>query len=173
MNFDTERLCVTTLAATDYPLFCQLYCDLNTMALVGLPLTSEKAEISFALALKRSQRSSYKQRFMRVALKKNNQDLGICGFTQSQNNVLTYEPGLLLLPQARGQGYAFEVLSKLCDLLFTQANAEEIWLQYRAEHSAMDRLARLLGFTSCNAWQGSSELPITPKIRSVLSAIQS
>jgi RimJ/RimL family protein N-acetyltransferase len=172
MNFETERLRVSTLAATDYALFCQLYCDSNTMAFVGAPLTPEKAEISFALALKRSQRSSYKQRFMRVALKANRSDLGICGFTQGQRNIRTYEPGLLLLPHARAQGYAFEVLSKLCDLLFKQANAEEIWLQYRAEHSAMVRLAHRLGFTSCDAWQGSNVSPQTPKFRSVLSAPQ-
>jgi RimJ/RimL family protein N-acetyltransferase len=173
MNFETERLRVSTLAATDYALFCQLYCDSNTMALIGPPLTPEKAEISFALALKRSQRSSYKQRFMRVALLANNSDLGICGFTQGQDSIHTYEPGLLLLPHARAQGFAFEVLSKLCDLLFTQANAEEIWLQYRAEHSAADRLVRRLGFTVHANVQGSEDSANFVRCRGVLSTAKS
>ena len=153
MNLTTERLEIRTISAAELELYCQIYCDPVAMQFVAPAYDRAKAERSFRYALKESHKSEQNLRLMSVAWRSCGSKIGICGFQRLAHGSDIFEPGFMLLSGAKRQGVATEVLSTLCQALFCQTAAIEIWLQYRADHVAADRLVKRLGFTIQNPAQ--------------------
>ena len=147
MNLSTERLDIRTISTAELELYCQIYCDPVAMQFVAPAYDRAKAERCFSYALKESQKSEQNLCLMSVAWRSCGTKVGICGYQRMQHDLDIFEPGFMLLPCTQGQGVATEVLSALCQALFCQTAVTEIWLQYRADHVAADRLVKRLGFT--------------------------
>ncbi len=147
MNFTTERLNICTISAADLELYCQMYCDPATMQYVAPAYSRAKAERCFAYALKESQKSEQNLCLMSIAWRNGPSKIGICGFQRLAQEGVVYEPGFMLLPSTQGQGMGTEVVAGLCQQLLCQTAATEIWLQYRTDNVAADRLVKRLGFT--------------------------
>ena len=146
MNFCTERLQIRTLSAADLELYCQIYGDPAAMQFVAPTYERTKAERCFAYALRESGKSEQNLCLMSIAWQSDGAKIGICGFQRLALDGLVYEPGFMLLPGTHGQGLGTEVVDALCKGLFCQTAATEIWLQYRADNVAADRLVKRLGY---------------------------
>ena len=146
MNFCTERLEIRTISATDLELYCQIYCDPAAMQFVAPAYSRAKAERCFAYALRESQKSEQNLCLMSIAWRACGSKIGICGFQRLAQDGLVYEPGFMLLTGTQGLGVGTEVVAALCQGLFCQTAATEIWLQYRADNVAADRLVKRLGY---------------------------
>ena len=146
MNFTTERLNICTISAADLELYCQMYCDPATMQYVAPAYSRAKAERCFAYALKESQKSEQNLCLMSIAWLAGASKIGICGFQRLAQEGVVYEPGFMLLTGTQGLGVGTEVVAALCQGLFCQTAATEIWLQYRADNVAADRLVKRLGY---------------------------
>ncbi len=158
MNFCTERLEIRTISAADLELYCQIYCDSAAMQFVAPAYDRAKAERCFAYALRESQKGEQNLCLMSITRSVSGGKIGICGFQRLAQDGFVYEPGFMLLPGTQGQGLGTEVVGALCKELFClsrqtnqqatcQTAATEIWLQYRADNVAADRLVKRLGYT--------------------------
>lgn len=147
MNLTTERLQICTISAADLELYCQIYCDPTAMQFVAPAYDRAKAERCFAYALRESQKAEQNLCLMSVAWRICGTKIGICGYQRMAHDANIFEPGCMLMSGSGRQGLATEVLARVCQGLFCQTAATEIWLQYRADHVAADRLVKRLGFT--------------------------
>ncbi len=157
MNFCTERLEICTISAADLELYCQIYCDPVTMQYVAPAYSRAKAERCFAYALRESEKIEQNLCLMSVAWRVGGSKIGICGYQRLAQDGLVFEPGFMLLPTTQAKGVGTEVVAALCQALFSlpqqtnqassQTAATEIWLQYRADNVAADRLVKRLGYT--------------------------
>ena len=147
MNLTTERLQICTITEADRSLYCQIYCDPLAMQFVAPAYDRAKAERCFSYALKESQKSEQNLCLMSVAWRSCGSKIGICGFQRLAHNDGAFEPGFMLLPNILGKGVGTELVRALCQELFCQTAATQIWLQYRADNVAADRLVKRLGFT--------------------------
>ena len=156
MNFLTARLEIRTISADDLDLYCQIYCDPVAMQFVAPAYDRAKAERCFAYALRESGKSERNLCLMSIAWQSAGGKIGICGFQRLAHDGLVFEPGFMLLPGTQGLGVGTEVVAALCQALFClpwqtnqatcQTAATEIWLQYRADNVAADRLVKRLGY---------------------------
>ena len=146
MNLTTERLQICTITEADRELYCQIYCDPAVMHFVAPAYDRAKAERCFRYALKQSQKSEQNLCLMSVAWRSCGSKIGICGFQRLAQDGLVFEPGFMLLPNILGKGVGTELVRALCQELFCQTAATQIWLQYRADNVAADRLVKRLGF---------------------------
>jgi len=147
MNLSTERLEIRTIDALDRELYCQIYCDPQAMHFVAPAYDRAKAERCFAYALKKSHKSEQNLCLMSIAWRACGSKIGICGYQRLAQDGLIFEPGFMLLPGIRGRGVGTELVAALCEALFCRTAATEIWLQYRADNVAADRLVRRLGYS--------------------------
>jgi len=164
MNLTTERLQICTISAAELELYCQIYCDPTAMQFVAPAYDRAKAERCFAHALKQSHKAEQNLRLMSIAWRACGRKIGICGYQRLAQAGNVFEPGFMLLPGTQSQGVGTEVVAALCEALFRLPNATcwpretnlkescqtaatEIWLQYRADNVAADRLVKRLGFT--------------------------
>lgn len=147
MNLSSERLEIFTICEADRELYCQIYCDPEAMHFVAPAYSRAKAERCFSYALRESAKSEANLRLMSIAWQTCGSKIGICGFQRLAQDGLVFEPGFMLLPGIRGQGVGTQVVAALCKALFFQTAATEIWLQYRADNVAADRLVRRLGYS--------------------------
>ena len=146
MNLSTERLQICPIVEADRQLYCQIYCDPVAMHFVAPAFDREKANRCFAYALQQSQKSEQNLCLMSIAWRVCGSKIGICGFQRLAQDGLVFEPGCMLLPSSLAQGVGTEVVAALCQALFCQTAAAEIWLQYRADNVAADRLVHRLGY---------------------------
>ncbi len=147
MNLTTERLQIRTITEADRPLYCEIYCDPAAMQFVAPAYALAKAERCFSHAWKQSQKSEQNLCLMSVAWRRCGSKIGICGFQRLAQHGKVFEPGFMLLPNVLGKGVGTELVRALCQELFCQTAATEIWLQYQADNVAADRLVKRLGFT--------------------------
>ncbi len=147
MNLSTERLEICTIGSADLELYCQIYCDPQAMRFVAPAYSRAKAQRCFAYALKETQKSEQNLCLMSIAWRTGGRKIGICGFQRLPQDGMVFEPGFMFLPGNLGQGLGTELVAALCKALFCQTAATEIWLQYRADNIAADRLVRRLGYT--------------------------
>ena len=156
MNLTTERLQICTITEADRQLYCQIYTDPAAMQFVAPAYALAKALSCFSYAWRESQKSEQNLRLMSVAWRRCGSKIGICGYQRMTHDGNIFEPGFMLLPGAKREGVATEVLGALCQALFCQTTATEIWLQYRADHVAADRLVKRLGFTIQDSAQATA-----------------
>jgi RimJ/RimL family protein N-acetyltransferase len=143
----TLRFTLRPLASTDETLYRNLYCDSATMRFVDAPLSEKRASTSFRSALKHSSEPNPKEQFLVVVCKATERQLGICGIRHGVPRLGSSEIGMMLIADARGQGYSHEVLAGVANFAFLSSHVEQVWVRYLANHFAAYRLVKGLGFT--------------------------
>jgi RimJ/RimL family protein N-acetyltransferase len=58
------------------------------------------------------------------------------------------EVGVLLLPDAQGQGHATEAIAALADSVFAVPGLQKLWTRHASGHAAAVGLMRRLGFVA-------------------------
>ena len=162
---ETARLQTRPLSAADQPLFTQLYTDEETMRFIGAPLSPERAASSFRVALAGMQRSPIERLFLTVIEKATLRDVGICSLQNSDLKLRSVQAGVMFIPTARAQGYSKEMFVGLIQRVFAELPVDRLWVQFAAEHVAVQRAVISVGFTRCR----DAGLEAEPRQRSVWS----
>lgn len=143
----SARLHMTLLSEGDRTLYCSLMTDKASMSYVSSPLSEDKAHRSFEAALKCNQQRHIQRCYFRVALKSNNQSIGIASVNQLDLEKKYAEIGRMLLPQWHSKGLGTELSGMLIRWLAAEWGITTITKQIQAGNLAAVCSAQKLGFT--------------------------
>jgi RimJ/RimL family protein N-acetyltransferase len=145
-DFETPRLRVRSLEATDVALYCHLYTDPAVMRHIGAPLSSEAALRNFHRACELATEPSPGLKLWVVAEHGAARGVGLLARVRhgAANDVA--EMGIMLVAGAQGRGFAQEALGALTDQLFARPATRMLWTAQSPDNAAMVRLMHRLGF---------------------------
>jgi RimJ/RimL family protein N-acetyltransferase len=141
----TPRLRLRALTARDLALFRALYSDAKTMRHIGKPLSRALAAASLRATVAATRRPGG-PRFFMIAERQSRRGVGLCSLRRAAWDERGVEAGLMLLPAARGRGYAHEALRALIGDAFFRLPIEVVWVQYRRANADAARLCDSLDF---------------------------
>jgi RimJ/RimL family protein N-acetyltransferase len=144
---ETARLRMRPLRIEDSDLYVRLYTDEETMRFIGPPLTSERAASSFRQALAGMMRSPIDRLFLTVEEKGSNTDVGVCSLQNFDAQRRSVQAGIMLISGARARGYSREVFIGLIKQVFAELPIDELWVQFAADHAAVERGVISVGFS--------------------------
>jgi RimJ/RimL family protein N-acetyltransferase len=134
------------LAPQDSALYCQLYTDQETMRFIGAPMTPERAARSFSAALAGMNRDPIERLFLTVVEKASQQDVGVCSLQNFDAQRRSVQAGVMFVARARAQGYSKEGFIGLIQQVFAHLPVDELWVQFAADHIAVERAVISVGF---------------------------
>jgi RimJ/RimL family protein N-acetyltransferase len=134
------------LAPRDSALYCHLFTDQETMRFIGAPMTPERATRSFSSALAGMQRDPIERLFLTVVEKTSRQDVGVCSLQNFDARRRSVQAGVMFVARARAQGYSKEGFIGLIQQVFAHLPVDELWVQFAADHIAVERAVISVGF---------------------------
>lgn len=140
----TARLRLRALTLRDAPTFRALYCDPNVMRHIGKPMTPHFARTCLSATVEAARKPGG-PRFFVIAGREVRQSVGLCSIRPVPPPDARVELGLMLLRQARGQGFAREALAALIDFAFRALPIDAVWVQYRHANAKAGRLCDDVG----------------------------
>lgn len=143
---ETPRLLMRPIVADDVTLYEHLYTDAETMRFIGAPLSRERAAKSFRKALAGMQRQPIEQLFLTVIEKATRRGVGICSLQDFDAEGRSVQAGVMFVASARAQGYGQEGFTGLIQQVFAHWPVDELWVQFAAEHAAVQRAVLSVGF---------------------------
>lgn len=158
-GFDTERLRLRAMEASDEAFFCSLYADPQTMRFIGPPLSVERVVMAFRRIINGLQAEFPESLHLIMRRRDTGQPVGLCGVPRCHAGATRLEVGLVLAPGEHSRGYAREGLAALTDRIFAKTSVGEVWARCSAEHHAAQHLCMAVGFSPCMdaMEQGASE----------------
>ena len=144
---ETERLSMRPLRAGDATLFCELYSDPHTMRFVGPPLSWERAQRSFRIALASRETHPLAQLILVMVEKATGQAIGIGGIQHFDARRRRVETGVVVRSESWVQGFGREGLSALVTHAFAVFPVEEVWFQIAFENVIARRMPDSLGLS--------------------------
>ena len=143
---ETERLRMRPIVAADAALYEHLYTDAETMRFIGEPLSPERAARSFRSALAGMQRRPIERLFLTVVEKASQTDVGICSLQNFDAVERSVQAGVMFIEAARAKGYSKEGFTGLIQQVFAHLPVDELWVQFAADHMAVQRAVLSVGF---------------------------
>lgn len=134
------------IGSGDAGLYEHLYTDAETMLFIGAPLSRERAAKSFRSALAGMQRQPIEQLFLIVEEKATLTAVGICSLLSFDAERRSVQAGVMLVASARAKGYSKESFVGLIQQVFAHLPVDEIWVQFAADHIAVQRAVLSVGF---------------------------
>jgi RimJ/RimL family protein N-acetyltransferase len=170
---ETARLWMRPLSAEDEALYTDLYTDEETMRFIGAPLSAERAARTFRAALAGMQRDPIKRLYLAVVERSSGTRVGICSLQDFDPALRRVQGGVMFVAAARALGYATETFVELIQRVFVELPVDELWVQFAADHVAVQRAAISVGFTRREAtgpeqrsiWSARRESWIPPCLR--------
>jgi RimJ/RimL family protein N-acetyltransferase len=141
----TKRLRLLPLAASDFDLFRDLFCDADTMRHVDAPMARRDVRANFRATLQEIGRAGGPC-FFRIESRRTRRALGVCALQRLDARARRIEVGIVMLAAARGRGYAAESVRAVTAFAFGSLPIDTVWVQYRAANAAAARLFAGLGF---------------------------
>jgi len=148
---ETARLSMQPLSRDDESLYVHLYSDEETMRFIGAPLSAERAVRSFRSALTEMQRQPITKLYLGVVEKASATKVGICSLQNFDPRLRSVQAGVMFVAAARAQGYAKEAFVGLIQQVFAELPVDELWVQFTADHVAVQRGVISVGFTRRDA----------------------
>lgn len=147
----SERLLIAPLVAEDLGFYARLYCDLETMRLVGDPLSMEAAERSFAAALRSHARAPARRLTWTLTDAATLEQIGLLALMRElpELAVDSAEIGAIIRPSQQGRGYAAEAIAALAAHAFADLAIGRLVTRHNRDNHAADGLMRKLGFSRC------------------------
>ncbi len=144
----SARLRIAPLAANDLGFYKRLYCDPQTMAMVGDPLSTEAAGRSFEAALRGHARSPARRLSWTLTDVAIDQPIGLLALMRELPDLAadSAEIGALIVPAAQGRGYAAEAIAALAAHAFGDLGLCRLVTRHSRVNYAADGLMRKLGF---------------------------
>lgn len=143
---ETARLRMRPIDPADAALYEHLYTDTETMRFIGEPLSAERAAKSFRSALASMQRQPVEQLFLTVVEKATRTDVGICSLLNFDAGQRSVQAGVMFIAAARAKGYSKEGFIGLIQQAFAHLPVDELWVQFAADHIAVQRAVLSVGF---------------------------
>ena len=144
---ETARLRMRPLLSEDEAIYAHLYSDEETMRFIGAPLSAERAARSFRAALAGMQRAPVERLFLTVLEKATDAKVGVCSLQNYDPQRRSVQGGVMFMADARDKGYAKETFVGLIRRVFAELPVDELWVQFTAEHVAVQRGVISVGFT--------------------------
>ena len=141
MEFASERLLLRSLRASDLDLYCELFCDSETMRYIGPPWTHAAASRAFRDALEASRCTSPRAVFLTLTRKDSLQRIGLCTLQNLDRAQRQAELGLMLTASGRAHNAATEALIAVLAHTFATLPLDEVWVRFTVDHAAAERTA--------------------------------
>lgn len=159
LEIETNSLKLRPLCEDDEALYCDLYCDTETMRYIGPPMSRDRAARSFRTALRLTRRQPIEQLFFTILEKATQQSIGICGVQHFDARRNRIEAGIMIAAAWRARGFAKEGLSALVTQAFALFPIEEVRVQIAADHAVVERLVISVGFSPSGEAAAGGESP--------------
>lgn len=143
---ETARLRMRPLSGEDAALYAQLYSDPETMRFIGTPLSPERAARSFQSALDGMAHAPIERLFLTVIEKTSAAAVGICSLQNCDVQLRSVQAGVMFIADARAKGYAKEAFVGVIQRVFAELPVDELWVQFTADHVAVQRGVISVGF---------------------------
>jgi RimJ/RimL family protein N-acetyltransferase len=140
-EFASRRLIVRSLRDCDEELYCQLFCDPETMRYIGPAWTRADAARAFSGALEGMRSIPPRGLFLVLTLKTDERPVGLCTLQNFERTERRAELGMMLLPSARAFGVATEALIAVLAHAFATLPFDEIWVRFANDHEVATRTA--------------------------------
>jgi RimJ/RimL family protein N-acetyltransferase len=151
-EFETARLRMRPLMASDQGFYCGLYTDAGMMRHIAQPMSADAALRSFETVLE----MQGKQRLTWVIHERESQlARGILGVFPAGCQA---EVGVMLVPEAQARGFAAEVISAIADRLLLETSVERLWTRHAAANRAACVLMQKMTFDRCDDGQPPEEM---------------
>lgn len=144
---ETARLRMRPLSAGDEALYAHLFTDEETMRFIGTPQSAERAARTFRASLAGMQRKPIERLFLAVIEKSSAATVGICSLQNFDPALRSVQAGIMFVAAARAQGYSKEAFIGLIQRVFAELPVDELWVQFAADHVAVQRAVTSVGFT--------------------------
>ena len=140
LEFASERLILRALRECDEELYCQLFCDPETMRYIGPPWTRPEATRAFHAALEAMRATPPRGLFLAMTFQADQRPAGLCTL-QNFEGVERAELGMMLVPSGRASRVATEALIAVLAQVFATLPFDEIWVRFASHHEAATRTA--------------------------------
>jgi RimJ/RimL family protein N-acetyltransferase len=148
MPLQTRSLRLRPLAESDEAFYCRLYTDAAVMNRVEPPLTQEAAQGAFTRVLRQVSATPPRSHYWILHAQTADAPLGLMALVPDRDDPASAEVGVLLLPDAQGQGHATEAIAALADSVFAVPGLQKLWTRHASGHAAAVGLMRRLGFVA-------------------------
>jgi RimJ/RimL family protein N-acetyltransferase len=140
LEFASERLLLRSLRECDEELYCQLFCDPDTMRYIGPVWTRAQAARAFRSALEMMLATPARGLFLVLTLKADGRPVGLCTLQNFEPGGRA-ELGMMLVPSGRASRVATEALIAVLAQVFATLPFDEIWVRFAVDHEAAVRTA--------------------------------
>jgi len=140
LQFSSERLILRSLRECDEELYCQLFCDPDTMRYIGSPWTRAEAARAFHSAREMMLATPPRGLFLVLTLKADARPVGLCTLQNFEPSGRA-ELGMMLVPSGRAARVATEALIAVLAQVFATLPLAEVWVRFAIEHEAATRTA--------------------------------
>ena len=144
---ETARLRTRPLSAGDEALYAHHFMDEETMRFIGEPQSAERAARTFRASLAGMHRDPIERLFLAVIEKSSATTVGICSLQNFDPVLRSVQAGIMFVAAARAQGYSKEAFVGLIQRVFVELPVDELWVQFAADHVAVQRAVISVGFT--------------------------
>jgi RimJ/RimL family protein N-acetyltransferase len=176
MELITPRLIVRSMHEGDEQLYCDLFCDPETMRHIGAPWTRADAGRAFRDVLKVTRAAPPRALLGTLIRKDRQQPIGLCTLQNFDEERRQAEFGVMLVSSGRTQGFATEAMIGVIAHAFAELSVDEVWARVAVDHAACERLVIGVGLVrhsgvlpedrAANMWRWSayrdSWRPATP-----------
>ena len=145
LQLSSPRLTLRSIRESDEELYCELFCDPETMRYIGSPWTCAEAAQAFRGVLAATQDTPARALFLVMIPKTARQPIGLCSLQNFDSAGRRTEMGVMVGSQVRAQGIASEALVALIAHAFATLPFDEVWVRIALDHIACQRTAELIG----------------------------
>ena len=145
LQLSSPRLTLRSIRESDEELYCELFCDPETMRYIGSPWTRAEAAQAFRGVLAATQDTPARALFLVMIPKTARQPIGLCSLQNFDSAGRRTEMGVMVGSQVRAQGIASEALVVLIAHAFAMLPFDEVWVRIALDHIACQRTAELIG----------------------------
>jgi RimJ/RimL family protein N-acetyltransferase len=140
MELITARLIVRSMHEGDEQLYCDLFCDPETMRHIGAPWTRADARRAFRDVLKVTRAAPPRAVFLTLIRKDTQQPIGLCTLQNVDQARRQVEFGVMVVPSGRTQGFATEAMIGAIAHAFAELPVDEVWSRVAVDHAVCERL---------------------------------
>lgn len=141
LEFTSERLVLRSLRECDEELYCQLFCDPDTMRYIGSAWTRAEAARAFRGALESMRATPPRGLFLVLTLQAGARPVGLCTVQNFEPVGRRAELGMMLVPSGRASRVATEALIAVLAQVFAVLPLDEVWVRFAIDHEAATRTA--------------------------------
>jgi RimJ/RimL family protein N-acetyltransferase/precorrin-3B methylase len=141
----TGRLLMRSMDESDEQLYCDLFCDPETMRHIGPAWTRTEAARAFQGAIETMRSTPPRALLVTLIRKDTQQRIGLCTLQNFDRARRQAEFGVMVLSSGRTQGFAREAMIRVIGHAFAELSIDEVWARVAVDHAVCERLVLGVG----------------------------